>query len=156
MKIISLFPQNLGVQRRPCFVLGASQDAWTPFWLKACWDRHSHPRTVLHLFDYLLTICSCLIMFLDLNQYTIKSESPLPLTSPEIFQRKACFTFQYFVSSDSDRRDSRVLVFVRNASNSELLPFRVENVYYKRGRWHTINILLDHESGFDRVSHVFV
>jgi hypothetical protein len=26
----------LGVQRRPLFVLGASQDAWTPFWLKAC------------------------------------------------------------------------------------------------------------------------
>jgi hypothetical protein len=36
LKIISLFPQNLGVQRRPFFVLGASQDAWTPFWLKAC------------------------------------------------------------------------------------------------------------------------
>ena len=36
LKIISLFPQNLGVQRRPFFVLWASQDAWTPFWLKAC------------------------------------------------------------------------------------------------------------------------
>jgi hypothetical protein len=36
LKIISLFPQNLGVQRRPFFVLGASQDAWTPFWLIAC------------------------------------------------------------------------------------------------------------------------
>jgi hypothetical protein len=36
LKIISLFPQNLGVQRRPFFVLGASQDAWTPFWLNAC------------------------------------------------------------------------------------------------------------------------
>jgi hypothetical protein len=35
LKIISLFPQNLGVQRRPFFVLWASQDAWTPFWLKA-------------------------------------------------------------------------------------------------------------------------
>jgi hypothetical protein len=35
LKIISRFPQNLGVQRRPFFVLGASQDARTPFWLKA-------------------------------------------------------------------------------------------------------------------------
>jgi hypothetical protein len=35
LKIISRFPQNLGVQRRPFFVLGASWDAWTPFWLKA-------------------------------------------------------------------------------------------------------------------------
>ena len=37
LKIISLFPQNLSVQRRPFFVLalGPSQDAWTPFWLKA-------------------------------------------------------------------------------------------------------------------------
>jgi hypothetical protein len=34
LQIISLFPQNLGVQRRPFFVLWASQDAWTPFWQK--------------------------------------------------------------------------------------------------------------------------
>jgi hypothetical protein len=36
LKITSLFPQNLCVQRHPFFVLWASQDAWTPFWLKAC------------------------------------------------------------------------------------------------------------------------
>jgi hypothetical protein len=35
LKIISLSPKNLGVQRCPFFILGASQDAWTPFWLKA-------------------------------------------------------------------------------------------------------------------------
>jgi hypothetical protein len=49
-----------------------------------------------------------------------------------------------------------VLVFVRNASNSELLPFRIENVYFERGSWHTMKILLDYETGFDRVSRVFV
>ncbi|CAB4007610.1 Hypothetical predicted protein, partial [Paramuricea clavata] len=87
----------------------------------------------------------------DLNQYTVKSKSPSTLRSPEIFQRKACFSFQYFVSSDSYRKDIRLLVFVRNASDSELLPFRIENVYYEQGRWHIINILLDHESAFDRV-----
>jgi hypothetical protein len=37
LKIISLSPQNLGVQRCPFFVIWASQDAWMPFWLKACW-----------------------------------------------------------------------------------------------------------------------
>ena len=97
-------------------------------------------------------------MFLDLNQYTVKGKRLSILRSPEIFQRKACFTFQYFVSFDSKSKDSsaRVRVFIRNASNSELLPFRIEKVYYKRGSWHTIKILLDYESGFDRVSHVFV
>jgi hypothetical protein len=35
LKIISLFPQNLGIQRRPFFVLWASQDAWTPLLAKS-------------------------------------------------------------------------------------------------------------------------
>jgi hypothetical protein len=95
-------------------------------------------------------------MFLDLNQYTVKSKRLSILRSPEIFQRKACFTFQYFVSFDSKSKDSRVLVFIRNASNSELFPSRIEKVYYKRGSWHTIKILLDLKSDFDRVSRVFV
>jgi hypothetical protein len=91
---------------------------------------------------WILVDNSYLIMFLDLNQYTVKSKRLSILRSPEIFQRKACFTFQYFVSFDSKSKDSRVLVFIRNASNSELFPSRIEKVYYKRGSWHTIKILI--------------
>jgi hypothetical protein len=51
---LRVFPQNLGFQTRPLFVLGASQDAWTPFRLKACKVTAILRRTFL-LFDLCLS-----------------------------------------------------------------------------------------------------
>ena len=103
-------------------------------------------------------IAYSLLSLLDLNQYTVKStvSRPTTLTSPRIFQNKACFTFQHFVPT-SNYRDGKVFVFARNASNKQLLPFWKKDLFHDRGKWHTIKILLDLESGFDKVnSLVFI
>ena len=94
--------------------------------------------------------------FLDLNQYTVKStvRRPTTLTSPKIFHHKACFTFQHFVPYTSNYWDSEIFVFARNASNEQLLPFWKNDVYHERGKWHTIKILLNLESGFDKVNRL--
>jgi hypothetical protein len=90
---------------------------------------------------------------LDLNQYTVRSYARrvTTLMSPRIFQRKACFMFQYYVPRYSS---GYVFVFARNASNGKFLPFGYKNVNYDRGKWHTIKILLHFESGFDQVSRL--
>ena len=76
------------------------------------------------------------------------------LTSPKIFQRKACFTFQYFAHLATIYSDnSGVFVFVRNASNGQFLPLWHKNIVNDPEKWHTVRILLDLESGFDKVSH---
>ena len=106
--------------------------------------------------------CAFMMILLDsssllgLNQYTVESTGSrlTTLTSPRIFQHKACFTFQYFAASTRYYRDSKVFVFARNASNKQLLPFWRANLYHDREKWHTIRILLDLESGFDMVSRL--
>ena len=106
-----------------------------------------------------MTLPNSLLSLSDLNQYTVKSTASrlTTLTSPRIFQNKACFTFQHFVSSTSYFRDSKVFVFARNASNKQLLPFWKHDFYHERGKWHTEKIFLDLESGFDKVnSLVFI
>ena len=87
-----------------------------------------------------------------------QAQDSTTLRSPKIFLRNACFTFQYFVRSTifSYYSDGRVFVFARDASNGQLLPLWHKHVYYDRGKWYTIMILLDHESGFDQVSRLYI
>ena len=71
MKIISLSSQNLGVQMRPFFVLGASQDAWTPFWLKAC----LHVANIANSLQLIIQLChffsfSSFLFFLSFFLFT--------------------------------------------------------------------------------------
>ena len=90
----------------------------------------------------------------DLNQYTAVGTSwfaTVTLSSPKIFQLKACFTFQYLALSQSYSKNSAIFVFVRNASNGQLLPFWHKNVVHAPKKWHTVKILFDLESGFDEV-----
>lgn len=94
------------------------------------------------------------IFFADINQYTIHSK-PTDITSlksPNIFQCKACFTFQYY--SNDYFKKGRLFVFIKatSANKSQPLPFWSEEV--KKGKWHKIKILLDHESGFNQVSRL--
>ena len=96
-------------------------------------------------------ICKLFLFILDINQYTVKSEA-LPistLTSPKIFYRKACFTFQYFTSY---YEKARVFVFIRDINDGHLLPFWYKMIVHGGREWQTMKILLDYESGFDQVS----
>ena len=89
----------------------------------------------------------------DINQYTVQSK-PTDITSlksPNIFQRKGCFTFQYY---SNYYKKGRLFVFIKatSASKRQALPFWSEVV--KNGKWHKIDIFLDHESGFNQASRL--
>ena len=95
------------------------------------------------------------LCFTGLNQYTVKSTAKDLTTfrSPKSFQHKACFVLQYY----SSYVNSRLFVFIRDTTvnNSAPLPFWSKQVVNK-AKWQKTKILLDHKSGFNQVSHVFL
>ena len=93
----------------------------------------------------------CLFVSVDLNQYVVALYRAT-LSSPKIFERDVCFTFQYYVHEYVRYNDAGIFVFIKDANSRQLLPMWSRRVSYDRGRWHTIRIRLRHQDGFDQVS----
>ena len=73
--------------------------------------------------------------------------------SPKLFQRKACFALHYY---SNYYVNGRLFVFIKDTNANVIsapVPFWNEEV--NQGKWHKIKILLEHNSGFNQVSHLF-
>ena len=76
------------------------------------------------------------------------------LQSPKIFASKACLTFQYMSRSTRELTldGSRMLVYVKDSENKQLLPVNDKLLYSAYKKWNTMMIDLNIRHGFTKVS----
>jgi hypothetical protein len=88
-----------------------------------------------------------------LNQYApvFDPKQQVNLQSPNIFAQQACFTLQYMVRRWTSLDESRMIVYVKRASDGELLPVRDKLLYYGHSKWNTVMVQLDIKNGFKQV-----
>ncbi|CAB3984347.1 MAM and LDL-receptor class A domain-containing 1-like, partial [Paramuricea clavata] len=67
------------------------------------------------------------------------------LQSPNVFAHKACFTLQYLTSRWTTLDESRMFIYVKQASGGQLIPVNDRLLYYGHSKWNTVTVQIETE-----------
>ena len=91
--------------------------------------------------------------FADLKQYVpqFDQKQHVVLKSSTVLVQRACFKFQYIASRWTSLDNSKMVVYVQNVSNAQLLPVSYRRLSDENSKWNNVSVLLNFETGLIRV-----